>query len=298
MLAEFRRQATPVRARQSHGRLRSKNRNARAFRAHNNGATMSFNRGRPMNTATEMTAPAPLPARSATRWAAIAARDPLADGTFFYSVKSTGVYCRPSCAARPARRENIAFHDSAAAAERAGFRPCKRCRPDRPLSAEVLRFAIGASSLGLVLVARTEAGVCAVLLGDSAEQLTRDLQRRFPRARLLHGDGEPLVARVVRLVEDPRPAHDLPLDLRGTAFQRRVWRALARIPAGRTASYADVARRIGAPAAARAVAQACGANALAVVIPCHRVVRADGALSGYRWGAQRKRALLEREARR
>ena len=339
------------------------------------------------------------------RWAALAARDRTADGSFFYSVRSTGVYCRPSCAARRARPENVAFHATAAEAEAAGFRPCLRCRPDRPglavqhaatvaglchfidaadapptlealaeragMSAwhlhrifksatgltprayaasqrarrlrdelaaagtvteaiygagygsngrfyaeadhvlgmtatryrdggadTAIRFAVGECSLGSILVARSEKGVCAILIGDDPEALARDLQDRFPRARLIGGDAgfERLVAQVVGFVEAPRIGLDLPLDVRGSAFQQRVWQALRDIPVGQTASYGEIARRIGAPAAVRAVAQACGANALAVAIPCHRVVRHDGALSGYRWGVERKRALLEREA--
>ncbi|WP_312163422.1 bifunctional DNA-binding transcriptional regulator/O6-methylguanine-DNA methyltransferase Ada [Phenylobacterium sp.] len=339
------------------------------------------------------------------RWAALAARDAAADGAFFYSVRTTGVYCRPSCAARPARPENVAFHATTAEAEAAGFRPCKRCKPDQaPLaernaaavaaacrliesaeevpglealaaeagmspfhfhrifksvtgltpkayadarraervrqalgesdtiteaiydagfnsggrfyekSSQVLgmtptrfraggeqvqiRFAIGECSLGAILVAATDKGVCAILLGDDPEVLVRDLQDRFDRAELIGGDAgfEALVAQVVGFVEQPRLGLDLPLDVRGTAFQQRVWQALAEIPAGETASYASIAARIGRPAAVRAVAQACAANALAVAIPCHRVVRNDGALSGYRWGVERKRALLDREA--
>jgi AraC family transcriptional regulator, regulatory protein of adaptative response / methylated-DNA-[protein]-cysteine methyltransferase len=340
------------------------------------------------------------------RWPAVLARDPAADGTFFYSVKTTGVYCRPSCAARPARPENVAFHVTTADAERAGFRPCKRCKPDQPplieqhaakvaelcrlienaeqapsldelaqhadLSAyhlhrvfkaitgltpkayttahrakrvraelsrsssvteaiydagynsngrfyeksnEVLgmtptdyraggananiRFAIGECSLGSILVAASERGVCAILMGDEPDALARDLQDRFPRANLIGGDTkfEALVAKVVGFVEAPKLGLELPLDVQGTAFQQRVWQALREIPAGATASYADVATRIGAPKSVRAVAQACAANALAVAIPCHRVVRSDGGLSGYRWGVERKRALLDREAK-
>lgn len=160
-------------------------------------------------------------------------------------------------------------------------------------------FAIGECSLGSILVARSEQGVCAILLGDDPEQLSRQLQERFPRATLIGGDAEfeQLVARVVGFVEAPGLGLDLGLDLQGTAFQHRVWQALREIPAGRTASYTDIARRIGSAGSVRAVAQACGANAVAVAIPCHRVVRTDGALSGYRWGVERKRALLEREAR-
>lgn len=339
------------------------------------------------------------------RWAAVVARDPQADGRFFYSVRTTGVYCRPCCAARRARPENVDFHATAADAERAGFRPCQRCRPDQASRAgqratqvaelcrfiesadqpptldalaqraglspwhlhrvfkqvtgltpgayaaahrarrvhqelarsdtvteaiyaagfnssgrfyaqsdrllgmtpgryraggarTAIRFAIGACSLGAILVAQSERGVCAILLGDDPGALARDLQDRFPHAELIGGDAgfEQLVARVIGFVEAPGLGLDLPLELRGTAFQQRVWQALRDIPAGRTASYAEIASRIGAPKAARAVAQACAANALAVAVPCHRVVRQDGGLSGYRWGVERKRALLEREA--
>ncbi|SPE40815.1 fused DNA-binding transcriptional dual regulator; O6-methylguanine-DNA methyltransferase [Candidatus Sulfopaludibacter sp. SbA3] len=340
------------------------------------------------------------------RWEAVQRREKAADGTFYYSVKSTGVYCRPSCAARAARRENVTFHATCEDAERAGFRPCKRCRPNETPLAEVkaalvagacrrieesetapvledlaasagmsrfhfhrvfksitgvtprayaaahraqrvreelgrsrtvteaiygagfnsggrfyetspeilgmtptdfreggqrasIRFAVGECSLGSILVAATERGVCAILLGDNPDTLVRDLQDRFPRAQLIGGDGafEQTVARVISFVEAPALGLDLPLDVRGTAFQQRVWQALRAVPAGETASYAQIAERIGAPKAVRAVAQACGANALAVAIPCHRVVRHDGAVSGYRWGVERKRALLQREVR-
>lgn len=340
------------------------------------------------------------------RWAALQARDGRADGTFFYSVRTTGVYCRPSCGARLARPENVAFHATAAAAEHAGFRPCRRCRPDRmPLaqqhaimvaaacraieqaetmptleqlarasglspfhfhrvfkavagvtpkqyagalrsarvraelaggrsvteaifdagynasshfyeqSNEVLgmtpsryraggtdsaiRFAVGECSLGSILVAQSERGVCAILLGDDPDALARDLQDRFPRASLVGDDPdyERLVAQVVGFIDAPGIGLDLPLDVRGTAFQQRVWQALREIPVGSTASYSEIARRIGRPGATRAVAGACASNMLAVAIPCHRVVRRDGALSGYRWGVERKRALLAREAR-
>jgi len=339
------------------------------------------------------------------RWEMVQRRDKRADGAFYYSVKTTGVYCRPWCGSRPALRENVAFHTTCEDAERAGFRPCKRCRPneaavadqhaetvakacraieeseDMPrledlasaagmsrfhfhrvfkaatgvtprayaaqrraqrvraelgrsrtvteaiyesgfqsngrfyaASTEMLgmtptdfreggqrariRFAVGECSLGSILVAATERGVCAILLGDDPEALVRDLQDRFPRAELVGGDAafEQLVARVVTFVEAPGVGLDLPLDVRGTAFQQRVWQALRAVPAGQTVSYAEIAARIGAPKAVRAVAQACGANALAVAIPCHRVVRNDGALSGYRWGVERKRALLAKES--
>ena len=171
-------------------------------------------------------------------------------------------------------------------------------RDDRAGGADAqIRFAAGACSLGAVLVARSAKGVCAILLGDDPDALVRDLRDRFPRAELVGDDRgfEALVARVVGLVEAPGLGLDLPLDLRGTAFQQRVWQALREIPAGTTASYAEVARRVGAPEAVRAVAAACAANALAVAIPCHRVVRAGGGLSGYRWSVARKRALLENE---
>ena len=344
------------------------------------------------------------------RWAAVVARSAAADGSFWYSVQTTGVYCRPSCAARTPRPENVRFHASCAEAERAGFRPCQRCKPQQPSaqahhagwvtqacriieadaaegrattlgalaarlglssshlhrvfkqatgltprayaaaqreqrvrsalgqpgadsvtdaiygagyqsssrfyekSAQVLgmtptryraggaaqriRFAVGQCSLGAILVAHSGQGLCAILLGDDPDALVHDLQDRFAQAELAGGDAdyETLVAQVVAFVEAPGLGLDLPLDVRGTAFQQRVWQALRAIPAGQTASYAEIAARIGAPAATRAVAQACGANALAVAIPCHRVVRSDGALSGYRWGVERKRALLEREA--
>jgi AraC family transcriptional regulator, regulatory protein of adaptative response / methylated-DNA-[protein]-cysteine methyltransferase len=339
------------------------------------------------------------------RWAAVATRDPRADGQFFFSVKTTGVYCRPSCAARRARPENVDFHVSTEAAERAGFRPCKRCRPDQmplagqhaatvadlchiienaehaPTLAELaahvrlstfhlhrvfksitgltpkqyavahrtrrvkaeldrsntvteaiygagynsngrfyeqsndvlgmtptayragganteIRFAIGECSLGSILVAASERGVCAILIGDDPDALARDLQDRFPRAHLIGGDSqfEQLVAKVVGFVEAPALGLDLPLDVRGTAFQQRVWQALREIPVGRTVSYLQVANRIGAPKAVRAVGAAVGANPLAVAIPCHRVIRHDGSLCGYRWGVERKRALIEREA--
>ena len=347
----------------------------------------------------------PRPARDDdARWEAVRRRDRSADGTFYYSVRTTGVYCRPSCAARLARRENVQFHPSCADAERAGFRPCKRCRPnerapdaqqaaavakacrmieeaeegvslaalakagglsrfhfhrlfkattgvtpkayadaqrakrvrvalgDRGSVTEaiygagfnssgrfyaassdllgmtptefragggnnLIRFAVGQCSLGAILVAATDKGVCAIEFGDDPDALVRSLQDRFPNARLVGGDRdfEQLVAQVVGLVEAPAHGLDLPLDIRGTAFQQRVWHAIRAIPAGTTASYAEIARRIRRPTAVRAVAQACASNAIAVAIPCHRVVRRDGAASGYRWGVARKEALLRRE---
>ncbi len=350
-------------------------------------------------------APRDFPTESDPRWTAVLARDRSADGAFYYSVKTTGVYCRPSCAARRANPKNVRFHPTPAEAEQAGFRPCRRCRPDQlsieqvhaatvtdicrliesaeempslaalaaraslspyyfhrvfktvtgvtprayaaahrtkrvrhalenrsktvteaiydsgfnsggrfyAASAQLLgmtptdyraggadmeiRFAVGECSLGSILVAQSAKGVCAILLGDDPDLLVRDLQDRFPRAVLTGGDAafEQIVAKVVGFVEAPARGLDLPLDVRGTAFQQRVWAALQSIPPGTTAGYTEIATRIGAPTSARAVAQACGANALAVAIPCHRVVRTDGSVSGYRWGVERKRRLLERE---
>src|SRR5689334_20700490 len=163
---------------------------------------------------------------------------------------------------------------------------------------EEIKFAVGQSYLGAILVASTKKGVAAILLGDDPNKLVRDLQDRFPKAHLIGADRdyENLVARVVGFVEKPGMGLNLPLDVRGTAFQERVWKALREVPAGTTVSYADIARRIGAPKSVRAVARACAANKLAVAIPCHRVVRNDGSLSGYAWGIERKRALIRREA--
>jgi AraC family transcriptional regulator of adaptative response/methylated-DNA-[protein]-cysteine methyltransferase len=345
-------------------------------------------------------------ARDDVRWKALRERDAGADGTFVYAVRTTGVYCRPSCAARPARPENVTFYGTPDEAEHAGYRACKRCKPRLPplaerrarlvadvcrlmdddeeprtleaLAARVkvsafhlhrifkqatgltpkayaaarraermkgellaagsvteaiyragfgsagrfyaqaprrlgmtptafraggadeeIRFAVGSSSLGLVLVAATARGICAVLFGASHEGLRRDLARRFPRADLVPADGEfaSTVAEVVRIIERPGEPSRLPLDIRGTSFQERVWRALIRIPAGETTSYGELARTLGKPTAARAVARACAANHLAVAVPCHRVVGEDGSVRGYRWGTARKKALLAREAK-
>ena len=160
-----------------------------------------------------------------------------------------------------------------------------------------IRFAVGECSLGSVLVAASDKGVCAIMLGDDPDGLARDLQDRFPRAHLIAGDAtfDHWVASGVGLVENPALGLDLPLDIRGTAFQVRVWEALRQVPAGSTASYTDIAERIGRPTAARAVAQACAANPIAIAIPCHRIVRTDESLSGYRWGVERKAELLRRE---
>jgi AraC family transcriptional regulator of adaptative response/methylated-DNA-[protein]-cysteine methyltransferase len=161
-----------------------------------------------------------------------------------------------------------------------------------------IRFAVGECSLGSILVASSDKGVCAILLGSDPAQLTRDLQDRFPRASLIGGDPnyERMVSRVVGFVEQPSAGLNLPLDVRGTAFQQKVWQALRKIPAGKTATYSEIAGRIGMPKAIRAVAGACAANPIAVAIPCHRVLRTDGRLSGYRWGVERKRALLKKES--
>jgi AraC family transcriptional regulator of adaptative response/methylated-DNA-[protein]-cysteine methyltransferase len=162
-----------------------------------------------------------------------------------------------------------------------------------------VHFAIAESALGAVLVAQSPHGVCAILMDDDPHALRADLQGRFPKARLIEAEAElhSVIARVVAFIEDPAVGLDLPLDIRGTAFQQRVWQALREIPAGTTASYTEIAARLGSPRSVRAVAQACAANALAVAIPCHRVLRSDGGLSGYRWGVARKRELLERESR-
>jgi AraC family transcriptional regulator, regulatory protein of adaptative response / methylated-DNA-[protein]-cysteine methyltransferase len=338
------------------------------------------------------------------RWARIVARDRTADGQFWYSIATTGIYCRPSCPSRTANPKNVQLHDTLQKAKATGFRPCKRCNPDgasathdnaaivaracrlieqserEPSLADLakaagrsasrfhrlfkavtgltpkgyaaarratrvreglahgnsvtetiygagfnssgrfyekaagmlgmtpsqyrsggsnedIRFAVGETSLGAILVASSRRGVVSILLGDDPEDLVHDLQDRFPNAHLIGADRnyEDLVARVVGFVEAPHVGLDLPLDVRGTAFQQRVWHALQQIQIGQTVSYADIAGNIGAPKAVRAVARACAANPLAVAIPCHRVVRSDGSLSGYAWGVERKRKLLKRE---
>jgi AraC family transcriptional regulator, regulatory protein of adaptative response / methylated-DNA-[protein]-cysteine methyltransferase len=350
--------------------------------------------------------PLPISSRDEARWEAFVARDASFEGQFYIAVKTTGVYCRPGCPARLPKRANVRFFDTRDEAERAGFRPCKRCKPDQPSLGELhagkiaqacrlietadeapklddlaaavglspyhfhrifkqalgvtpkayatarrakrvreglgrsgtvteaiydagfnsnggfyatssdmlgmtpsdfrsggagqaIRYAIGTCSLGLTLVAASEKGVCAILFGDDRDSILRELQRQFPNARLIGGDKdfEQLTAKVIGFIEDPSKDLDLPLDIRGTAFQHRVWNALRRIPVGSTASYAEIAKTIGAPKAVRAVARACATNHIAVAIPCHRVVRSDGALSGYRGGVERKRALLAKEAK-
>ena len=232
------------------------------------------------------------------RWAQICARDHAADGRFVYSVSTTGVYCRPSCPSRRALPAHVRFHDTPGDAERAGFRACRRCHPQRMGEASPLRFAIGHSSIGLVLVAEGTDGIRSILLGDNEGALVRELQAQAPDAALAIDPGgvHDALAEVVDHIEAPHLRMTRPLDLRGTPFQRRVWQALRSIPPGATISYGDLARRLGMPRAARAVAAACAANVLAVVVPCHRVIAGNGALSGYRWGVARKRALLAREA--
>jgi AraC family transcriptional regulator, regulatory protein of adaptative response / methylated-DNA-[protein]-cysteine methyltransferase len=338
------------------------------------------------------------------RWAAIRARDSRAEGTFWYSVKTTGVYCRPTCGARPAKPENVDFHASPKAAERAGFRACKRCRPDLPPLAErqaatvarlcrlieaseeepslerlashvglsvfhthrmfkaitgltpkawavahrakrvraelaqretitdaiyaagygssgrfykqskarlgmtpteyrrgapnlEIRYALGSCSLGSLLVAATERGVCAILLGEDPAALTEELAGRFKEAKLIAGDRDFAghVERAIAIVETPGAKLGLPLDLLGTAYQQRVWQALQKVPAGTTTTYSEIAKAMGEPKSTRAVARACATNAIAIAVPCHRVVRTTGELAGYYWGLERKRALIERE---
>jgi AraC family transcriptional regulator of adaptative response/methylated-DNA-[protein]-cysteine methyltransferase len=185
-----------------------------------------------------------------------------------------------------------AVHESA--------RPALDARARSSASLDI-RYAAGRCSLGVVVVAVSEKGIRAILLGDDSAALVRNLQGRFPGTRVVQAGGgslDRLVAKVIRLVESPGSELDVPLDTHGTDFQERVWLALRAIPMGATATYTDIASRIGAPKSVRAVAQACAANAIAVAIPCHRVVRSDGSLSGYRWGIERKRALLAREGAR
>ena len=235
------------------------------------------------------------------RWAAVVGRDSSSVGAFLYAVRTTGVYCRPGCSARRPKRENIQFHATCDEAERAGFQRCKRCRPtdaNKGDDGAPIRFAFGDSALGAFLVAASERGVSAIQFGDDPDTMLRELQDRYPKLKLTAGDRDlaPAIAEIADFIATPHREPDLVLDLHGTAFQKKVWRALCDIPAGSTASYADIAKRIGRPKSARAVARACAANAIAVAVPCHRVVRSDGSLSGYRWGVARKRALLDREA--
>ena len=329
------------------------------------------------------------------RWHAVVARDRRCDGKFVYAVRSTGIYCRPSCASRRPRRTQVTFFAIPEAAEREGYRACLRCRPSDATSADpaiaLVREACRAiesgtsvrarspqlarafkrvlgitpkqyadthrlgrfkqelkrrkhvspalyeagygsssrvyertheqlgmtpatyahggagigiayvtipTSLGRLLVAATERGVCRVMLGDTDAALEADLLSEFPTARVVQDKSGKLagwVGAILAYLNDREPHLDLPLDIRATAFQRRVWQELQKIPFGKTRSYAEVARRIGQPQATRAVARACAMNPVALVIPCHRVVRGDGELGGYRWGVERKETLLENE---
>lgn len=336
------------------------------------------------------------------RWNAVKHRNPEAEGTFFYGVKTTGIYCRPTCSARLPKRANALFFDTKKDAEAAGFRPCKRCTPDatppsvtrselivracrlieeaeefptldelasavglssshfhRLFKAAVgvtpkryalrlrdqrlkenldngasvttaiydagyntssrfyegaterlgmsathyksgaaglnIRYAVAQSWLGWLIVGRTEQGICAIEFGESPTQLVDRLHERFPKAELHISEGGDWLTQVLEKVEAPNKDFNLPLEIQGTAFQQQVWQALQTIPSGETRSYAEIAKQIERPAAVRAVAQACASNKVAVAIPCHRVVRSDGTLSGYKWGLERKKKLLERE---
>jgi AraC family transcriptional regulator of adaptative response/methylated-DNA-[protein]-cysteine methyltransferase len=342
----------------------------------------------------------------AMRWQAMSARDPQADGCFVYAVKTTGIYCRPTCPSRRPKPENVEFFDNAQLAGQAGYRACQRCRPDpenmslqqqqlkiiehacqlidsaeEPPALQTLAdaaglsrfhfhrlfkdivgvtpkeyatarrvrrlqqdlqsatsvtdaiyeagfgsssrvyenadatlgmtparyrsggagidiyFSVAESALGWLLVAATGKGICSIELADDAESLRQRLQQRFARARLIEDGGrlQPWLQQVLEFIRAPQRGLDLPLDIRGTAFQRQVWKTLQTIPPGQTASYGEIAQKIGKPQAVRAVAQACAGNNIALVIPCHRVVRSDGSSGGYRWGNERKKQLLSRE---
>lgn len=208
----------------------------------------------------------------------------------FNAVRTTGIYCRPGCSARP-RPENVSSFATRAEAEAAGFRPCKRCRPELE---EALAFAIAATPLGRLLVARGERGIRSVMLGGSAATLERELRTDFPNAHLVR-DRSGELERLARQIATQGTVAGMELDLRGTAFQLDVWRKLLEIPPGTTWTYTQLAQELGHPRAVRAVGRACGSNPLALLVPCHRVVRSDGELAGYRWGIERKRALLEAE---
>jgi AraC family transcriptional regulator of adaptative response/methylated-DNA-[protein]-cysteine methyltransferase len=237
----------------------------------------------------------------------VLAHDASADGEFYYSVKTSGVYCRPSCNARPANPESVAFHASGEEALTAGFRACKRCKPDlfkqrtevQTMSdREIIHYVTVQLKFGPALVAQSGKGVAAVLLGDEPAAMFADLQDIFPNACLEEGEGvmDKTAAKVARYIDDPRGKIDVPLDIRGTDFEKKVWDTLCRIPAGKTMSYSRIAHTINIPGASRAVGSACGKNVLAVLIPCHRAVRSDGKISGYRWGPDLKRVILSMEA--
>jgi AraC family transcriptional regulator of adaptative response/methylated-DNA-[protein]-cysteine methyltransferase len=246
-----------------------------------------------------------IPLTDDERWQAVQNRDSRYDGQFVTAVRTTGIYCRPSCAARPHRR-NVTFYDTPQQAEAAGFRACKRCKPDQAGAASVshgkggkgmtIRFMIEASSPGYVLVGATERGLCSVMLGDSPAALIEVLHDEYPAARIEPAaDVRQAASAVLRSLSGDPARIDLPLDVRATPFQQQVWDALRRIPYGETRTYSQIAREIGRPDAVRAVASACAANQVALVIPCHRVIREDGTLGGFRWGLERKRALLDQE---
>ena len=344
----------------------------------------------------------PTYATTETRWRAVCDRDASADGAFYYAVRTTGIFCRPSCPSRVPKAGHVEFFDTPEAATRAGFRACKRCNPagaarearvtaiatracraiesetpapaleilarraamspfhfqrlfkeavgvtpkqyelavrrrrlaagladgatltrasldagypslaeaqrEAPLGMPAaaarrkgeaidIRYAVAPTTLGAVLVAMTERGVCAIEFGGNPRELVAVLAARFSAATLIPADAalQSVIRAVVAYVESPAGALDLPLDIRGTAFEQRVWQAIRTVPAGETISYADLADRIGRPGAARAVAHACGANRIALAVPCHRVIASSGDISGYRWGEDRKRALLVRE---
>jgi AraC family transcriptional regulator of adaptative response/methylated-DNA-[protein]-cysteine methyltransferase len=191
------------------------------------------------------------------------------------------------------RHENVSFYNLPAGAERAGFRACKQCKPDRPL----IRYTITPTSLGLLLIAANKSGICTIEFGESRKALTERLKQEFPEAKIVptHMELEEAATSVVSMIDGRSQGDNIVVDRSGTAFQKLVWDALTRVPRGETRTYSEIASAIGQPDASRAVALACAANRLAVVIPCHRVIRQDGSLSGYRWGPGRKRALLARE---
>ncbi len=229
----------------------------------------------------------------ADRWTALGTRDKSAMDGFIYAVKSTDVYCRPLCGSRLPRKDNVVFYNTTSEAERGGFRACKQCKPNQPL----IRYTIARSKLGLALIAANRSGVCAINFGSSQTALVSELNAEFATAKLVAADEtmEEFTATVLAAINGASESGSLRLDQSGTAFQTKVWLALSRVPRGETRTYSEIASEIGEPKATRAVALACAANRLAVVVPCHRVIRQDGSLSGYRWGAERKRALLERE---
>ncbi|MFN8140479.1 MAG: methylated-DNA--[protein]-cysteine S-methyltransferase [Fimbriimonadales bacterium] len=230
-------------------------------------------------------------------WRAVEARDSSQNGVFYYGVKSTGVYCLPSCSSKTPNQENVEFFNSCDDAEQSGYRPCKRCKPDSFSQKSVIEFATWTSPIGEILVARTAQGICALFLGDDAAQLERDLVAMFPDDQVqknLPSLAADILA-VTEHIESPKSEFSRPLDPRGTEFQKAIWNELRKIPVGSAITYSRLASNVGAPGAVRAVARACATNPIAILIPCHRVIRSDGTLAGYRWGVERKLKLLERE---